>query len=113
MCRRRSAPVRSRSIPTTTRGRGSRAMQTEDRGELGRRSDLELIVAAVRGSPVGTPAEEDGRVAEAIALHVIVLHLADTLDPEWLPREILARAPATLPARHPDGAVGRSGPVPP
>ena len=62
--------------------------------------DLELIVAAVARRLVGTPAQEDRRVAEAIALHVVVLHLAHALDPQRLPRQILAGAPAALAARH-------------
>jgi len=42
---------------------------------------LQLIVPAVFGSIVGPPAEKNGGVAEAVALHVVVLHLADPLDP--------------------------------
>ena len=39
-------------------------------------------------------------MAEAIALHVVVLHLAHALDPQRLPRQILAGAPAALAAGH-------------
>ena len=73
----------------------------KDLGQLVGRSDLELVVAAVARRLVRPPAEEDGGVAEAVALEVIVLHLADPLDPKRLPGEILPRAPAALPAGHP------------
>src|SRR5204863_259470 len=96
-----------------TRGQESRGAVAENLGELGRRRDLELVVATLRRQLVGTPAEKDGRVSEAIALHVVVLHLADALDPQRLPGQVLAGTPAALPARHPDRAVGCSGPVPP
>jgi len=39
-------------------------------------------------------------MAEPIALHVIVLNLADPLHPQRLPGQILAGAPAALYARH-------------
>ena len=39
-------------------------------------------------------------MAEAIALQVVVLHLAHALDAQRLPRQILAGAPAALPAGH-------------
>ena len=39
-------------------------------------------------------------MAEAIALQVVVLHFAHSLDAQRLPGEVLARAPATLPAGH-------------
>src|SRR5262245_29283605 len=39
-------------------------------------------------------------MSKAIALQVIVLDLADALDAQRLPREILASAPPTLSARH-------------
>ena len=68
--------------------------------ELVGRRDFELIVAAVLRPLVGPPAQEDRRVAEAIALHVVVLHLADALDPQRLPRQVLAGAPAALRAGH-------------
>src|SRR5262245_41354034 len=69
--------------------------------ELVRGRDLELIVAAVCRLFVGTPALKDGGVTETRSLHVVVLDLADALDPQRLPREILAGAPTALPARHP------------
>ena len=40
-------------------------------------------------------------MAETIALQVVVLHLAHALDPQRLPRQVFARAPAALCARHP------------
>jgi hypothetical protein len=72
----------------------------EDLGELVRRRDLELIVAAVLRRLVEPPSLKDRRVAEAIALHVIVLHFADPLDPQRFPRQVLARAPPALSTRH-------------
>src|SRR5262245_59229107 len=39
-------------------------------------------------------------MTEAIALHVIVFHFAHALDPQRLPRQILAGAPAALAAGH-------------
>src|SRR5207248_2326851 len=86
---------------------------SEDLGELGGRSDLELIVAAVRRPFVGTPAHEGGRMPEAGALQVVVLHLADALDPERLPGEVLALAPAAGGARHPSPSLPGAGPLPP
>src|SRR6185295_3054301 len=65
-----------------------------------RRRDLELIVAAVLRRLVETPAQEVRRVAEAIALQVVVLHLADTLDAQRLPRQVLVAGPAADAARH-------------
>src|SRR5689334_25443738 len=44
---------------------------------------------------------------------VVVLHLAHPLDAERLPREILARAPATLATGHAASLTFRSCPVPP
>src|SRR5262249_51614922 len=68
--------------------------------QLVRRRHLELIVAAVFRLPVWPPAQERAGVAEAIALHVVVLDLADALDPQRLPRQILACTPAALSAGH-------------
>src|SRR5688500_11289352 len=76
------------------------ARRPENLPTLVRQSDLELIVAAVARRLVRTPALEDRGVPEAIALHVIVFDLAHPLDPHRLPRQIFARAPAALAARH-------------
>src|SRR6266571_9346310 len=109
----------SRSIPTSrppSRAAGtatSLRRPSEDLGELGGRSDLELVVAAVRRPLVGTPAQEHGRMPEAGALQVVVLHLADALDPERLPGEVLALAPAAGRARHPSPSLEGAGPLPP
>src|SRR6185312_14082204 len=65
-----------------------------------RRRDLELIVAAVLRRLVETPAQEVRRVAEAIALQVVVLHLADTLGAQRLPRQVLISGPAADASRH-------------
>src|SRR5258708_33959354 len=92
---------------------GSAAGRREDRAELGRRSDLELVVAAIRGPPVGAPTQEGRRVAEAVALQVVVLDLADALDPQGLPRQVLAGAPSALRARHPRRSVASHRPIAP
>src|SRR6185436_12003059 len=81
-------------------GSARRTCRAEDLLELVSRRDLELIVAALGRRFVGAPPQKDRGVAEPIALHVVVLDLAHALDPQRLPREILARAPAALPARH-------------
>src|SRR5207249_401795 len=106
---------RKRSILTIRRsaGRASRPPLPEDRRELGGRNDLELIVATVGRSLVGTPAHEDGSMAEARALQVVVLHLARPLDAERLPGQILALAPAAGGAGHPGPASDGTGPFSP
>src|SRR5215218_10419334 len=81
------------------------ALRSEHSFQLERRRDLELIVAAVLGAAVGAPAQEGRRMPEAIPLQVVVLHFADPLDAQRLPRQILAGAPAALAARHPRGAL--------
>src|SRR6188768_3073650 len=68
--------------------------RAEDVRQLERRRDLQLIVRAVLGALVGPPALKDGGVAKPIALQVVVLHFAHALDAQWLPRQILAGAPA-------------------
>src|SRR5437868_10067432 len=75
------------------------------------RSDVELIVAAVLGFLVRPPALKDRRVSKPVAFHMIVLHLAYALDPQRLPRQILAGAPAALAAGHPARLRLRVGPV--
>src|SRR5262249_22316792 len=84
-CPRRYGRGRSRSIRTTILTRALRG--PENRRELGGRRDLELVVAAVLGSLVGAPALEDRRVAEAVALQMVVLDLAHALDAQRFPRE--------------------------
>src|SRR5262245_40253040 len=104
MCRRTSGPIKNRSIPMTcpTTGPGSATPtgRGEDLLELVRSRDLELIVLAVGWSFVGAPALKDRGVAEAVPLHVVVLHLADALQTKRLPGQILAGAPPALAARH-------------
>src|SRR5688500_8246546 len=58
---------------------------TKDFGELVCGRDLELVVAAFVWPLVSTPAQECGRVSEAVALQVVVLHLAHPLDPQRFP----------------------------
>src|SRR5439155_10194359 len=62
--------------------------------------DLELVVAAVLGLLVRSPALEYRAVAKPVAFHMIVLHLAHPLDPQRLPGKILAGTPAALAAGH-------------
>src|SRR5260221_651683 len=68
--------------------------------ELERGRNLQLIVATLACLLVRPPAEKRGRMPKAIALEVIVLHLADAFDADGLPGKILARAPPALPAWH-------------
>src|SRR6266851_5312362 len=77
---------------------------------VGRR-DFELIVAAVGGLLVRSPALKDRRMPEAIALEMVVLHFGNPLDAQRLPRHVLAGAPAALRSRH--AARLRLGPPPP
>src|SRR5262245_36142406 len=85
-CRRFLIPGRGWILPSGT--------GPENRRKLKSRSDFELIVAAVRRRLVVPPAKKCGRMPEPVPLHVVVLHLADALDPQRLPRKVLARAPA-------------------
>src|SRR3954468_16048521 len=81
-------------IPRRSRQRG------EHLRELERSRDFELVVAAIARRLVGPPAQELRGVTEAIALQVVVLHLAYALDAQRFPREILAGAPAAVRAGH-------------
>src|SRR5471032_1001232 len=89
------------------------ASRAEDLLELVRRGDLELVVTAVLGPLVETPALENRRVTEARTLHVVVLDLAHALDPQRLPRQIFTGAPAAPAARHARRVTERLGPVAP
>src|SRR5262249_24280566 len=113
MYRRRCARGRNGSIRITVRGPVLGRPEAENLGELGGRSDLELIVPAIRRPLVGPPALEDAGVTEAVALQMIVFDLTDALDAQRLPRQVLARAPAALSARHARGAIGQRRPVAP
>jgi inner membrane protein len=66
---------------------------------------------------VGSPADERRRVAEAVALEMVVLDLADALGTQRLPRQVLAGAPAARRSWHPLRVRCRLavllGPVPP
>src|SRR5262245_29867991 len=75
------------------------AGRVEDLRELVRSGDLQLIVPAVGWLFVRTPALKGGRMPEPVALEMVVLHLADALDPQRLPRQILAGAPTAVAAR--------------
>src|SRR5262245_23180273 len=87
--------------------------RAEDLRGLVRGRDLEPLVGAALRLPVGPPALEDGSVPEARALHVVVSHLAHALDPHRLPCQVLARAPAALPARHARAWLAQVGPLAP
>src|SRR5213593_4534312 len=91
--KRRATRTRFPTIGAVSRARTRRA---EDLLELVRGRDLELIVPAVERSLVGAPAQKDRSVAKPRSLHVVVLDLTHALDAQWLPREILPRAPAAL-----------------
>ncbi len=54
-----------------------------------------------------------GGVTEAPALHVVVRHLGDALDPEWLPAQVLVGVPAARPARLLRRLVHVVGPISP
>src|SRR5262245_54769997 len=81
-------------------GKESARSGAEDLLELERSSHLELVVAAILRASIRTPALEHRSVPEALALHVVVLHFADALDAQRLPRQVLAGAPPALSARH-------------
>ena len=80
---------------------------TEDLRELVRSRNLELIVSTIARRLVRTPAQKDRRVSETRPLHVVVLDLADALDPKRFPGQILARAPAALTSWHACHLVAR------
>src|ERR1700730_13903982 len=85
----------------------------EDLLELVRSRDLELVVAAVTRPLVWPPPKKDCRVPEAPSLQVVVFDLADPLDPQRLPRKILAGAPAALASGHPGELAASLRPVSP
>src|SRR5262249_29972857 len=85
----------------------------EDLHELVGLRDFELVITAVLRSFVGPPAQEERRVAEAIPLHVVIPHLADALDPQRFPRQVLTCTPAALRARHAARCGGGAGPLAP
>src|SRR5438270_351980 len=118
MFQRSCAQGRSRSIPTRTwRTSGAasaiRADRAEDLRELVQSRDLELRVVAVDRRLVHAPSDENRGMAKPRPLHVVVLHFADALDPERLPRQVFAGAPAALAAGHPRLLSVRIGPFPP
>src|SRR5258705_8699674 len=92
------------SLSASTRKASCRESRLSDTAEhfleLVRPGHFKLIVAAVFRRPVRPPPQKGRGMPEAIALHVVVLHLADALDSEGFPREILPGAPAALPPGH-------------
>src|SRR3954469_4398669 len=94
---------RNRSTRTRTETTGTSALtagRAEDLLEFVRSRDFELIVSAVVWRLVRTPPQEDRGVAEPVALHVVVLHLAHALDADRFPRQVFPRTPAALAAGH-------------
>ena len=68
--------------------------------QLLRRNDFELGIGTVAGLFVGSPPAKLRRMTEAASLHVIVCDFHNQFGPQRFPRQILALAPAALPARH-------------
>src|SRR2546423_15179005 len=73
----------------------------ENRGELVRRYDLQLIERASARRLVAAPATELSSMSKPVALHMIVRNFDDQLRTDRLPRQVLSLAPTTLSARHP------------
>src|SRR5947209_14480693 len=90
----------SRPAATTISLRGGMSPHPEDPRQLLGRRLLELRVRALARRLVGPPPLERRRVAEPRALQVVVRDLADELDAQRLPAQILAVVPAALRARH-------------
>src|SRR4051812_40248695 len=96
-------PPKPSSRPPRFRGDGSwrsSGASAEHFRQLEWRGDLQLVVGAVLERLVGPPPQEDRGMTEAIALQVVVLHLADALDAKRLPRKVLAGAPTALRSGH-------------
>src|SRR5688500_18168146 len=111
-CRLRSGRLKS-IWNRRSRRSAAGAARPENLLELVRRRNFELVVSAFVRRLVGPPPQKRRGVPEPIALQVVVLHFADPLDAERLPRQILAGAPAALPARHPLSGSLRLGPLAP
>src|SRR5262245_32866460 len=87
---------------------GDRRAQRGEWGQLASRPEnprhflrghhFELREGALPRRLVGAPSSKLRRVTEAPAFHVVVRDLDDELRSQWLPRQIFALAPATLPA---------------
>src|SRR5918994_4719496 len=91
----------TRSYPT------SRRVHTENSSQVVAHWLLELVVATGPRIAIGSPPLEMCRVPESPALHRVVLHLQDTLGTQRGERQVLARAPPALRARHPVGVGDR------
>src|ERR1700746_3437467 len=72
----------------------------ENRRQLLRRNHLKLRIRAVAGLLILAPSAELRRVAEPVSLHVVVSDFHHQLGAQRFPRQVLALAPAALPARH-------------
>src|SRR5439155_11216136 len=86
---------------------------TEDLRQFIAARDLELIVATFLRRLVEPPAQKNRGMAKTRALQVVVFHFAHALDAQRFPRQVLAGAPAALPARHARLGSARLGPVAP
>src|SRR5437660_7620501 len=75
-------------------------LSSEDRRQLMRRNDLELVVGAVARFLVRAPSSELRGVTEPAALHVVVGYFDHQLGTQRFPGQILALAPAALGAGH-------------
>ena len=107
--RRREPATRAPSAAHARAGR-SEPPRLKNLRQLVRRRDFELVVAALARSACPGASAGSGGVAEAVALQVVVLHLADALDAQRLPRQVLARAPAAL-RRRACASIPRSAPA--
>src|SRR6202035_3355270 len=101
---RRGNGVRSalRRLPRMTRERVWRASPTagENRHQLLWRNNFELGIGAVARLLVRAPPSKLRHVTETGALHVFVSDFHHQFGTQWLPRQVLALAPAALATRH-------------
>src|SRR4051794_31911049 len=107
--------------PRTDQSRPS-VLRPEQAVELGRHGLVELVVGAGSGILVGPPPHEPSGVTEpatlvarraALPLHVLEGDLGHQLEPDRVPREVLAAGPARLAPGHPVRGLLRFGPLAP
>src|SRR4029077_4400251 len=72
----------------------------ENRRQLLRRNHFKLRIRTVAGVLVLGPSAELRRMTEPVSLHVVVSDLHHQFGSQRFPRQVLALAPAALPARH-------------
>jgi len=75
-------------------------LMSEDLRQFLRWDDFKLGVGAIGGLFVFAPSSKLGGVSETASLHVVVCDFHDQLHAERLPRQVLARTPATLASGH-------------